>query len=178
MASDQGWPLRQLPLCNSCVSFLEGPYLLSSYLSSIPATALPYLDNLLDWDQEGVDRHLNRIADAMIEWEENLSIWLGLTEVQIHDLKKIYSQEPVLLRHVVSSITNPYTLLTNCFLYRRAVLRKWKTQHGLRATYRMLLKVCCEGGDCRSAATICEVLKEKAFKAARDGMDSSTVDSL
>ena len=71
---------------------------MSSYLSSLPADAMPYLDNQLDWDQEGVDRHLNQIADTMIHWEEKLSTLLSLTEVQIHDLKEKYSQKPILQR--------------------------------------------------------------------------------
>ena len=69
----------------------------SSYVSPLPATAQSYLDNQLDWDQEGVDRHLNQIADTMLHWEEKLSTSLGLTEVQIHDLKKNHPK-PILLR--------------------------------------------------------------------------------
>ena len=80
-------------------------HILLSYLSSLPATALAYLEKQLDWDHEGVDQHLNEIADIMIDWEEKLSTFLGLTEVQIHDLKEKYSQKPVLQRYYV--ILNP-----------------------------------------------------------------------
>ena len=50
------------------------------------------------------------------------------------------------------------------------MLRQWKGQQDLRATYRNLLKLCCEGGDGRSAETICKVLREKASEAAEEGM--------
>ena len=70
---------------------------LSSYTSSLPASAQTYLDRQLDWDQEGVDRHLNLIAESMIDWETKLSTPLGLTEVQIHDLKA-ENPKPVLRR--------------------------------------------------------------------------------
>ena len=66
-------------------------------MSSLPASALAYLDQQLDWDHEGVDQHLNLIADHMIDWETKLSTSLGLTEVHIHDLKAENSK-PVLLR--------------------------------------------------------------------------------
>ena len=59
----------------------------SLYLSSLPADAVPYLDKQLDWDQGGVDRHLNAIADTMIDWEEKLSALMCLTPVEISDLK-------------------------------------------------------------------------------------------
>ena len=42
------------------------------------------------------------------------------------------------------------------------MLKKWKEKHGLNATYRNLLRLCCDGRDLCSAETICEVLKEKA----------------
>ncbi len=57
----------------------------------------------MDWDQEGVDRHLNQIAETMIDWEIKLSSLLNLTDVQIHDLKKRHC-EPVLLRCVVTDV--------------------------------------------------------------------------
>ncbi len=50
------------------------------------------------------------------------------------------------------------------------MLRQWKVQQGLSATYRALLKVCCEGGDHSTAETICKVLREKASEASKDGM--------
>ena len=40
------------------------------------------------------------------------------------------------------------------------MLREWKQKNGLRATYEELLKVCCEGGDLRTANAICEMLSE------------------
>ena len=57
------------------------------YVSSLPADARPYLEEQLDWDNEGVDRDLIEIADYMIYWEETLTTHLGLTTVEIHDIK-------------------------------------------------------------------------------------------
>ena len=77
-------------------SFLGSSYPL--YLSSLSDAAQLYLDKVLDWDQGGVDTHLNEIAYAMIDWETKLSSLLKLTDVQIHDLKAENSN-PVLLRY-------------------------------------------------------------------------------
>ena len=70
-----------------------------SYVSTLPSAALPFLDKVLDWDHDGVDRHLSKIAEYMIDWEAKLSFLLGMTDIEIHDLKEIHSK-PVLLRCV------------------------------------------------------------------------------
>ena len=58
-----------------------------SYKSSLPASALQYLERTLDWDHEGVDIDLNEVADHMLDWEERLSTLLGMTPIEIHDIK-------------------------------------------------------------------------------------------
>ena len=67
------------------------------YVSSLPDNALPYLEELLDWDNEGVDKDLFGIAYHMIHWEETLSAHLGLTEVDIDDIQHEW-RKPVLQR--------------------------------------------------------------------------------
>ncbi len=66
------------------------------YVSSLPLNARHHLDLELDLGNGGVDMDLSIIADHMIMWEEKLSTLLGLTEVDIHDIKSIPS--PVLQR--------------------------------------------------------------------------------
>ena len=67
-------------------------------MSSLPAGVQRYLDEVLDWDQKGVDKDLMKIAHHMLGWEEQLSALLGLTQVDIHDIKKIHSKQPKLQR--------------------------------------------------------------------------------
>ncbi len=38
----------------------------------------------------------------------------------------------------------------------------WKQKNPFGCTYRNLLKVCCDGGDSRTAEAICKVLTERA----------------
>ena len=49
------------------------------YCLSLPVPAPSYLEQQLDWGNEGVDEDLSEIADHMIELEEKLSASLGLT---------------------------------------------------------------------------------------------------
>ena len=55
-------------------------------------------EEVLDWDQKGVDKDLMEIAHHMLGWEEQLSALLGLTQEDIHDINKIYFQQPELQR--------------------------------------------------------------------------------
>ncbi len=71
---------------------------ISSYTSSLPASARPHLELQLDWDHEGVDKDLNEIAYYMLHWEEKLSTHLGLTDIDIHDIKDTYRDRPPLQR--------------------------------------------------------------------------------
>ena len=52
----------------------------------------------MDWDHKGVDKDLVEIAYHMLGWEEQLSSLLGLTQVDIHDINKIYFKQPELQR--------------------------------------------------------------------------------
>ena len=54
----------------------------------------------MDWGNEGVERDLSEIADHMLHWEERLSTHLGLTAIEISDIKEIHLREPVLQRYV------------------------------------------------------------------------------
>ena len=67
-------------------------------ISSLPAGVRRYLDEVLDWDQKGVDKDLMEIAHHMLGWEEQLSALLGLTQVDMHDINRIYSNQPELQR--------------------------------------------------------------------------------
>ena len=64
----------------------------------LPASARPLLKKKLDWDNEGVDRDLIEIAYHMLDWEERLCSHLGLTEVDVHDIKEMNPGRPALQR--------------------------------------------------------------------------------
>ena len=64
---------------------------------SLPASARPLLDKQLDWDNE-TERDLIEIAHHMLDWEEKLCPHLGLTVVDVHDIKEMYSGKPKLQR--------------------------------------------------------------------------------
>lgn len=66
----------------------------SAYVSSLPANSRPHLEQQLDWG------HLIKIAHHMLDWEEKLCSYLGLTEEDIHDVKAIHSNNPELQRCV------------------------------------------------------------------------------
>ena len=70
------------------------------YVSSLPESVLPHLDEQLDWDHGNVDIDLNHIADVMTDWEKKLSAPLGFTRVEIGDLKRSHRDvDPPLLRY-------------------------------------------------------------------------------
>ena len=54
-------------------------------MSTLPASALPHLDQQLDGDHEGVDQDLCEIAKHMLDWED-LSTHLKLTTAEIRDI--------------------------------------------------------------------------------------------
>ena len=58
-------------------------------MSTLPASALPHLDQQLDGDHEGVDQDLCEIAKHMLEWED-LSTHLKLTTAEVRDIKDDY----------------------------------------------------------------------------------------
>ena len=69
-----------------------------SFLSSLPAGARIHLELQLDSDNEGIEKDLFEIAQHMLEWEDKLCVHLGLTKVDIHDIKAMYSGNPSLQR--------------------------------------------------------------------------------
>jgi hypothetical protein len=52
----------------------------------------------LDRDNEGVDKDLIEIAYHMLDWEEKLCAYLGLTAVDVHDIKVKHPSNPELQR--------------------------------------------------------------------------------
>ena len=71
---------------------------LHAYISSLPGPARPHLELELDWGNHGVEKDLAEIADHMSDWEKRLSTHLGLTYIEISDIKKIHLIEPALQR--------------------------------------------------------------------------------
>lgn len=70
---------------------------LDVYKKLIPPSALPYLKEQLDWDNNGVDCDLCEIADQLVNWEVHFAIPFRLTQIEIEDLK-VEQNNPVLLR--------------------------------------------------------------------------------
>ena len=70
----------------------------AAYVSSLPASVRPHLEQQLDWDHEGVDKDLNEIALVMLDWEETLTTHLKLTQVDISDIMERYPHNPKLRR--------------------------------------------------------------------------------
>ena len=68
------------------------------YIKFLPAAARPYLKEELDWDNDGVERDLCEIASDMSDWETKLAVPLGLTPVDISDIKFKHPNDPVLQR--------------------------------------------------------------------------------
>ena len=54
----------------------------------------PHPQEQLDWDGD-----LNKIAHHMLDWKEKLCSPLGLTEVDVHDIKEIHPNKPELQRY-------------------------------------------------------------------------------
>jgi hypothetical protein len=64
---------------------------------SASCNTISLLKQMLDWDNKGVDKDLNEIAYHMLDWEE-LSSQLGLTPVDVHDIKESNIGKPELQR--------------------------------------------------------------------------------
>ena len=71
-------------------------------MSSLPPPARPHSELQLDSGHDGVEKDLHKIAEHMLEWEEKLSAHLGLTPVDISDIKKRNHSNPELQRCVNS----------------------------------------------------------------------------
>ena len=57
-------------------------------MSRLPASARPHLWQQLDWDNSGVDKDLFEIAHHILDWDVTLCPHLGLTEVDVSDIKQ------------------------------------------------------------------------------------------
>ena len=60
----------------------------SGFISGLPPQARVFLDYQLDQGHGGVDKDLVAIAEPMVDWKEKLSVPIGLTRAQIHDIEK------------------------------------------------------------------------------------------
>ena len=67
-------------------------------METLPASARPNLELQLDWGHGGMETDLCEIADHMLDWEERLWTHLGLTEVDVHDIKAMHFGNPLLQR--------------------------------------------------------------------------------
>ncbi len=54
------------------------------HVSSIPADNQHKLRKKLDFEHEGSDVHLEKVADSMINWREKLATPLGLSKEDVH----------------------------------------------------------------------------------------------
>lgn len=60
------------------------------YFNRVPKENRHKLDWKLDAGNDGVQRHLGEIADAMDQWEGRVSTALGLTPVDVASIKARY----------------------------------------------------------------------------------------
>ena len=67
------------------------------YVSRLPSSTRTCLSEVLDWDNNGVDKDLNDIAVSMLEWEVKLAVPFLFTQSEIDDLKEAHNN-PILLR--------------------------------------------------------------------------------
>ena len=75
------------------------------YISRLPVAAHDFLEEKLDWDHDGVDKDLIKIAESMgADWEITFTSPLELTQGEIDDLKE-NNKNLILLRYYrISSI--------------------------------------------------------------------------
>ena len=89
-----------MPVFSHTHAALSGTANFLTYVASLPESARHYLNQALDFDNNGVDKDLNEIAHHMLHWEEELSSYFELTVVDIHDIKAENSDKPKLQRWV------------------------------------------------------------------------------
>ena len=73
-----------------CLFFLTADY--DEYVRNLPDSVRPYLDNVLDWDNKGVDKDLEKIADLVTD-HVKIKLLPGL-EIPDEDMKKIKEDFP------------------------------------------------------------------------------------
>ena len=133
------------------------------YVCKLPHSTRAYLNKVLDWDNKGVDKDLEKISQLMTD---DVEIKL-FPELAIPDEDK---------RRIIADFPNKkllqwYELLKEFYcklfdtgvylLYRQAVLRKWKKLNGIDATYGKLLRLCCEKDILSLAEAICDMLRSR-----------------
>ena len=108
--------------------------------------ATPSLEELLRGvapeclDQACRDDHLSEIALSLTDWQ-SLAPFLGLSEV---DEREIVCRYPHDLQ-----------------MQNIAMLRKWKSEFGQRATYRKLVQVFFKRGKCDTVGKLCHILLQE-----------------
>ena len=71
--------------------------LYSEYVDFIPPQCRFKLDKALDFEHKGVEKDLGEIANHLMDWESRAS-HLGLTKVDISEIKNSYRNKPALQR--------------------------------------------------------------------------------
>ena len=68
-------------------------------MSSLPVNARPHMELQLDFGHGGVEKDLYELSFYMLDWEEKVfANYLGLTAMDISDIKDIYPIKPALQR--------------------------------------------------------------------------------
>ena len=62
------------------------------------------LKKKLDFQHEGVEEHLAKIADAFVDWEINLANLMGLTRIEVEDILAVDVSKPRLQRYIVAIV--------------------------------------------------------------------------
>lgn len=104
------------PQLHACTSFERSNFRVAvivadyeQYVSGLPPLARGYLSEVLDWDNKGVNKDLDKIAHFMTNWEEELSSGLEIPYVEIENLK-VDNKSDKLLRYFVF----PYMIVATC----------------------------------------------------------------
>ena len=69
------------------------------YAARVPAGKL---DLVLDEEHGGVDIHLGEIADATDEWDTVLAPHMGLTEIELRDIRSNHRDNRAFQRYILS----------------------------------------------------------------------------
>ena len=132
----------------------------------LPDSARQYLDKVLDWDNKGVDKDLEKMSHLVTD---DVKIKL-LSELEIpdEDMQKINEDFPnkELLQWYKLMFLCTATINFDVVVYslcRQAILRKWKELKGADATYGKLLRLCCENGIQSIAEAICDMLRSRVY---------------
>ena len=81
--------------------------------------------------------HLTAIANFIVHWDK-VAIYLNISEAEVVDIKE----------------DNP----NNNFMRKVALLRKWSSKFGDRATYQCLIELAKENGDAKLSSQIIDLL--------------------